>query len=70
MFTLEIGNAPIIVVGFAAWAVATTGVLLGMESMSAVLHALRLHWYGMDGVLLLNFLLFAFVLAFALVLFN
>jgi|EP01049_Picozoa_sp_SAG25_P008352 vacuolar-type H+-ATPase subunit I/STV1 len=31
-------------VGFAIWISVTFGVLMVMESLSAVLHALRLHW--------------------------
>lgn len=31
-------------IGFAAWGAMNLGVLMGMESISAVLHALRLHW--------------------------
>lgn len=35
---------------FAVFAVLTISILLVMEGLSAFLHALRLHWYGEDGV--------------------
>jgi V-type H+-transporting ATPase subunit a len=43
------GNGLTLYVGFALWLGATIGVLLGMESLSAFLHALRLHWVEFNG---------------------
>lgn len=40
----EVGGPLVVFGGWAVWAALTIGILLIMESLSAFLHALRLHW--------------------------
>jgi len=46
---VDSGSGVAMYIGFACWIGATIGVLLTMESLSAFLHALRLHWVEFNG---------------------
>jgi V-type H+-transporting ATPase subunit a len=46
---MDDGSGVMTFIGFAIWLSATLGVLLMMESLSAFLHALRLHWMEFNG---------------------